>query len=177
MQKNKNDHKRVEEAAIVTTEKVNEILYKEEHALKLSRGEKLWFNGQHGVRRKGIKFAMTPEELDEYIKCKLSIYYFAEHYCKIKLDDGTVGQMKLRDYQEDILRLYTENRYSILMASRQIGKCFSYDTVLNIKDKITNEIYKVCIGRLYYEEISKVRKLTYIEKIKTILYYILEKIN
>jgi hypothetical protein len=166
-----------ESNAVITTERVNEIMYKEEHALKLSRGEKLWFNGQIGVRRRGIKFAMTPDELDEYIKCKLSIYYFAEHYCKIKREDGTVGKMKLRDYQEDILRLYTENRYSILMASRQVGKCFSYDTVLNVKDEITNEIYKICIGRLYYEEISKMRKLTWIEKTKKFLYSMLEKIN
>jgi hypothetical protein len=165
------------DSGAITTERVNEILYKEEHALKLTRGEKLWFNGKPGVRRRGIKFAMTPDELDEYIKCKLSIYYFAENYCKIKLEDGTVGQMKLRDYQKDILRLYTENRYSILMASRQVGKCFSYDTVLNIKDEITNKIYKICIGKLYYEEISKIRKLTWLEKCKKFLYSILEIIH
>ena len=152
-----------EEAAIITTQKVEEIMYKEEHALKLSRGEKLWFNGQIGVRRRGIKFAMTPEELDEYIKSKLSIYYFAEHYCKIKREDGTVGKMTLRDYQEDILKLYTENRYSILMASRQVGKCMSFTTRVLCKNNTTGEIFNTTIGELYYAELIKYRKLNFLE--------------
>lgn len=115
---------------IMTTEKVNEILEKENLAVKLHRNEKLWFNNLEGVRRRGIKFSMTDQEMQEYIKCGLSIYYFAEHYCKIKLEDGSVDQMKLRDFQKDIIKLYTENRFSILMASRQIGKTISASIVI-----------------------------------------------
>lgn len=51
--------------------------------------------------------------------------YFAEKYCKIKREDGSIGPMKLRDYQKDILNLYDKSRFSILMASRQIGKTVS----------------------------------------------------
>jgi len=175
MQKNKKDNPN-DNNAIITTERVEEIIYKEDHALKLSRGEKLWFNGNMGIRKKGIKFAMTPSELDEYMRCKLSIYYFAENYCKIKLEDGTVGPMILREYQKDILRLYTENRYSILMASRQVGKCNSFITKVLCKLPDGNIILK-CIGTLYYDELSKLRPLTFIEKVKILLYKILEKIN
>lgn len=51
--------------------------------------------------------------------------YFAEKYCKIKREDGSIGPMKLRDYQKDILNLYDKSRFSILMASRQVGKTVS----------------------------------------------------
>jgi len=165
------------ETNIITTIKVREILEKEKLALQLKRTEKLWFNNLEGVRRKGIKFAMTPEELEEYIKCKLSVYYFAEHYCKIKLEDGTVGQMKLRDYQKDIIKLYTENRYSILMASRQVGKCIDFTSVLTVMDDPTGYVYKINIGKLYYQTLSKHRKLTTIEKVKIFLYKLLEKLD
>lgn len=166
---------RIDETNIITTEKVQKILEKEKFALQLKRTERLWFNNLEGVRRRGIKFAMTPEEIEEYIKCKLSVYYFAEHYCKIKLDDGTVGQMTLRDYQKDIIRLYTENRYSILMASRQVGKCLIFNTLLNIKDE-NSYVFTMSLGRLYYNNLKKYRKLTILENIKLFLYKILEKI-
>ena len=164
--------KRDDATNIITTVKVREILEKERLALKLHRSEKLWFNNLEGVRRKGIKFAMTPEEIQEYIRCKLSVYYFAEHYCKIKLEDGTIGQMTLRDYQKNIIKLYTENRYSILMASRQIGKCSTFTSSLTIKDENEN-IYKIPIGILYYNAIKKFRSLTIFEKVKVFLYKIL----
>jgi len=133
-------NKKIDQSNILTTEKVKEIQEKERLALPLKLSERLWFKNNTGIRRPGLKFSMTQEELEEYIKCKLSVYYFAEHYCKIKLEDGSIGQMRLRDYQKDIIKLYTENRYSILMASRQSGKTVSAAivmlwTVLFNKDK------------------------------------------
>jgi hypothetical protein len=171
----KSDARR-DETNIITTIKVKEIMEKEKLALQLKRTEKLWFNNLEGVRRRGIKFAMTHDEIEEYIKCKLSVYYFAEHYCKIKLEDGTVGQMKLRDYQKDIIKLYTENRYSILMASRQVGKCLTFNALVNIMDE-NGRIFRVNLGKIYYENIRKYRKLTFLEKIKIFLYNLLEKIG
>lgn len=169
-------NKKIDESHILTTEKVKEIQEKERLALPLKLNERLWFKNNNGIRRPGIKFSMTQEELEEYIKCKLSVYYFAEHYCKIKLEDGSIGQMKLRDYQKDIIRLYTENRYSILMASRQSGKCLIFNTLVNLKDDQGN-VFKMNLGKLYYETLKKYRKLTLIEKTKMFLYKILEKLE
>lgn len=166
------------ESNIMTTEKVEEIIKKENHAIPLKLHERLWFRGKDnfGVRKAGIKFAMTQSELEEYVRCKLSVYYFAENYCKIKLEDGTVDKMTLRDYQKDIIKLYTENRYSILMASRQIGKCISLNTNLLCKDNLTGSHFYISIGRLYYNELKKYRPLNIYEKMKLFLYKILEKI-
>jgi len=110
---------------ILTTKKVNEIIEKQNLNLKLTKDEHIWFDRQFGVRRSNIKFAHTKKELEEYAKCKMDIHYFADNYCHIKREDGTIGPMKLRDYQKDILDLYANNRYSILMTSRQLGKTIS----------------------------------------------------
>ena len=121
---------KIDESHILNTEKVKDIQEKERLALPLKLSERLWFKNNPGVRRPGLRFAMTQEELNEYLRCKLSVYYFAEHFCKIKLEDGSIGSMKLREYQKEIIKLYTENRYSILMASRQSGKTVSAAIVM-----------------------------------------------
>ena len=110
---------------VLTSKKVDEIIDKQNKGEKLTMSEKIWFKGQVGVRRSYLQFASTSKELNEYSKCKMNIHYFAEKYCKIKREDGTIGPMTLRDYQKDIIDLFTQNNYSILMASRQTGKTIS----------------------------------------------------
>jgi terminase large subunit-like protein len=110
---------------IFTTKKVDELIERDNLGGKIHLHEKIWFKNEVNVRKARVKFAPTKKELDEYTKCKLNIHYFANKYCKIKLEDGTIGQMTLRDYQKDILDLYYNNNYSILMASRQTGKTIS----------------------------------------------------
>jgi len=114
-----------QEGNIMTTKRVEEIFQKEKFALKLKRTEILWHNRNWGVRKGGISFAMTKQERSEFVKCKLSVFYFAQKYCKIKREDGTVGEITLREYQKNIIKLFNDNRYSILMASRQSGKTVS----------------------------------------------------
>jgi len=61
------------------------------------------------------------------------------------------------------------------MASRQVGKCNSFITKLLCK-KDDGTIFTTNIGTLYYSEMSKYRKLTFLENIKVFLYKFLEKI-
>lgn len=110
---------------VFSTKAIEQITEKQNNGYVLKRYENPWFKNEVGVRREGLSFRMTDDEQFEYMKCKLDIQYFADTYCKIKLEDGQVDQMKLRDYQHDILDLYTKNRFSILMASRQVGKTVS----------------------------------------------------
>ena len=86
--------------------------------------KKIWFDNKIGLRKAGLRFASTKKEIEEFTKCKLDIHYFANTYCQIKREDGTIGPMTLRDYQKDIIDLF-QNKYSILMASRQTGKTIS----------------------------------------------------
>lgn len=114
-----------EKLNIFTTKKVNDLISRQNLGDKVYLHEKIWFKNEVNVRKARIKFAPTKGELDEYTKCKININYFANKYCKIKREDGTIGPMKLRDYQKEILDLYNNNNYSILMASRQTGKTIS----------------------------------------------------
>jgi hypothetical protein len=166
---------RVEEF-ILTTEIINEIEEKENLGKILKRYEKLWFSNLRGIRKSNLIFAMTDDEFEEYVKCKVSIHYFAEKYCSIKREDGTIGPMKLRDYQKDIIDLYSKNPRSILMASRQTGKCNYFIMRVLVKNS-DGTIQEKCIGDIYYDELQKDRPLTILEKIKIKLYQILNYLS
>jgi superfamily II DNA or RNA helicase len=112
----------VERKIVFTTQLVTETTDKINDGVVIKRFQNPWFQNEVGVRRSGLTFMMTDDEIQEYIKCKLDINYFAEKYCRIKTEDGSVQNIKLRDYQRKILDLYTKNRFSILCGSRQIGK-------------------------------------------------------
>ncbi|MCK9445826.1 hypothetical protein M0Q50_02920, partial [bacterium] len=123
MAQKRTKEKTVENSLVMTTKRIEEIRQRENMGEKIKRDEKLWFSGIKDIRKSNISFAMTNEEMQEYLKCKLSVQYFAEKYCKIKREDGSIGSIKLRDYQKKIMDLYVNNRFAILMASRQTGKC------------------------------------------------------
>ena len=106
---------------IYTTELIDKIENKYNMGYKLSRYEQIYFQNIWGVRKSGIFFAMTREEIEEFIKCKLSIHYFAEQYCHIKLEDGGIGLIHLRDYQKETLEFIQTNRYVINFTSKQMG--------------------------------------------------------
>ena len=124
-----------------------------------------------GLRKSGLSFRMSQNEIDEYIKCKTDLHYFAENYCWIKGEKGEPVKIKLRDYQEEILDNFFKNRFNILMSSRQTGKCTHFNTIIYIENN--NQRYFTRIGSLYYYILSKIRKLTLLEKIKMKLYDIL----
>jgi hypothetical protein len=116
------NEKEEERKIVFTSELVNETTNKINDGVVVKRFQNPWFQNEVGVRRSSLTFMMTDDEIQEYIKCKLDIHYFAEKYCRIKTEDGSVQNIKLRDYQKKILDLYTKNRFSILCGSRQIGK-------------------------------------------------------
>ena len=101
----------------------------------LNRLQNPFFEKVVGLRTKGLTFRMTDEEQEEYIKCALDIHYFARTYCYIKGEDGQPIIIPLRDYQNDILDNFFNNRFNILMASRQVGKtiCSSMCFLIIIK--------------------------------------------
>ena len=93
-----------EERKVVFSSKlVEETTRKINDGVVVKRYQNPWFQNEVGVRRSGITFRMTDDESQEYIRCKLDINYFAEKYCRIKTEDGSVQNIKLRDYQKNIL--------------------------------------------------------------------------
>jgi len=67
-------------------------------------------------------YEYTPKMIKEIVKCKKSILYFASNYFYIINVDSGRQKIKLHDFQKRILKSLMENRFNILLASRQIGK-------------------------------------------------------
>jgi hypothetical protein len=69
-----------------------------------------------------FNYAEHPEWVADIEKSRKNILYFAENFFYItNLDEGKI-KIKLRPFQRRILRSLRDNRFVILLASRQIGK-------------------------------------------------------
>jgi hypothetical protein len=64
----------------------------------------------------------TLTEVEEFAKCASDPVYFVKTYMKIRTADGQVIPFTLWPWQEDLLRLYHENRFVISRIARQSGK-------------------------------------------------------
>jgi hypothetical protein len=74
------------------------------------------------------EYDYTPQMIKEIAKCKKNILHFASNYFFIiNVDEGR-QKIKLHKFQKRILKGLMENRFNILLASRQIGKALALDT-------------------------------------------------
>lgn len=112
-----------ENSAIWTTVKINKLLEDFENGvIDIKTIKNSPFKDNDPVWKKAnIVFEYTPEELEEIKRCKADPVYFASKYAQVMTEDG-IQQITLRDYQEEIIRSFKNNRFNCLMASRQIGK-------------------------------------------------------
>ena len=74
------------------------------------------------LRRAWVQTKWTKEMVEEWIRCRDDIIYFAENYCSIIHIDHGIIKLQLRQYQKDMLKIMHENRMSINSLSRQLGK-------------------------------------------------------
>ena len=78
--------------------------------------------GTHLIKRSGIETEYTEHEMAEYLKCSENPTHFIENYTQIiSLDEGLVP-FELRGYQEKLINHFKDNRFSVVLASRQSGK-------------------------------------------------------
>ena len=151
-----------ERQMVFTTKLVDEATDKINDGIVLKRYQNPWLKGEVGIKRSGISFRMSAEEQQEYIRCALDIHHFTEKYSKTKREDGSVGPITLRDYQEEMLDSFVNNRFSILMASRQVGKTvssaiFILHTILFNNDK--NVMIVANKGDTAVEIVDKVKSI------------------
>ena len=128
-----------------------------------------WLDGTIGVRNPNIVFEYTPEEIEEITKCAQDIMYFANNYCYCMQGSRGYQPLKLRDYQEEMIKAYDKHRFCCTLSSRQVGKC-SINSYINILDK--NETCKKTINELYMENTKK----TFLSKLKNYLYKLYQKL-
>lgn len=125
------EHVNAKSPVVWNTEKINHILemYADgEVDLKGMKGSP-FSEGDPDYRKPGVVFQYTKEEKLEWDRCASDPLYFAENYAYAMTDDG-LQLLKYRDYQRSLMQGFHNNRYSILLASRQIGKTITSATYL-----------------------------------------------
>ena len=81
-----------------------------------------FYNANPLLKSAGVSVDYTPDQLQEYIKCKDDQIYFIEKYIKIiSLDRGLISFL-LYDYQKKFIAAMHENRFVISLQPRQMGK-------------------------------------------------------
>lgn len=81
--------------------------------------------GNANIKRDGVEHSFTREELEEYIKCKESVEYFAENYVKVIHIDYGLIPFKPYPYQKELFKSFQNERFSVVLACRQSGKSIS----------------------------------------------------
>jgi hypothetical protein len=80
------------------------------------------YNGNPNLPREDFKHAFTQNERDEFAKCMEDPVYFATTYMRIINVDHGLMPFRMWDFQQDMLRTFHENRFSICKLPRQVGK-------------------------------------------------------
>jgi len=80
-----------------------------------------FFDGKIEMKAPELVYEYTREELEELARCANDVVYFGNKYCYSMTDEG-IRQIALRPYQEDMLAAFQDNRFVVMLASRQIGK-------------------------------------------------------
>ena len=80
------------------------------------------------------EFEYTPKMIRDIKKCGQNILYFAESYFYIIDPDNGKVVIELYKSQKDALRMLRDNRYNILLTSRQYGKALALDTPIPTPD-------------------------------------------
>lgn len=74
------------------------------------------------IKKANTEVEITPEQVNEFIKCSKDPVYFIKKYIKIQHPKHGSIPFELYDYQEKMIREFQENRYNICLLSRQSGK-------------------------------------------------------
>lgn len=135
---------------IFNRERVDKAIEKIKNGYKLYPDENPFDTvGGEGVRKAKIKYELNEEEEADAKRCARDIVYFCNTHVRVKDENGIYNIITLRDYQKEIFELFETNRYSLLMASRQVGKCVDGFTILDVI--IDGKKKKLPIGAIYWE--------------------------
>jgi len=77
------------------------------------------------LKAEGVKIEFTQDQVEEYIKCSQDPIYFIQNFVKVVHVDHGVIPFKMWDFQQDMIKTFHENRFSIVKCPRQVGKTVS----------------------------------------------------
>jgi len=111
--------------------------------------DQITYKGNPLIRRAGTQIQYTAEQVKEFKKCAKDPVYFIENYIKIQHVDKGLVQFKLYPYQKRLVKALHKNRFNIVKAPRQSGKCLLYQSLTSIRNKKTGEIIEIPIGEFF----------------------------
>ena len=101
------------------------------------------YNVDYGVVKKPQHDReLTEWEAQEWIKCSLDPWYFWTTYCYVVGPKGKT-LFEPRDYQIEMIDVILDNRFVIINAPRQTGKCIGKDTKYTVRSKKTGETHEL----------------------------------
>lgn len=128
--------------------------------------EEQYYMNNPNLPKRGAKFEYTPEQIADLKRAGQDIVYFAENFFYIIVPGEGRERIKLHKCQKKALKTFKDNRFSIICASRQIGKstlmtifalwvaCFKSDQrILLVANKESTAIEIFRRVRLAYEEL------------------------
>jgi len=126
-----------------------------------SENENQFYLGNELIKRASAKTEYTNEQIEEYVKCSLDIFYFIETYCKIPTVDHGVSNITLYPYQRKMIQQMVDERYSFFSTPRQVSKTASaclfilwftifrsdkdFFIVANKRDTAAESIYRITV--------------------------------
>jgi len=78
--------------------------------------------GNSNLKKVGVELSFTEEQLREIIKCTDDPVYFIKNYVKIVNVDKGLVPFDMWSFQEEMVRDFHANRFSICKMPRQVGK-------------------------------------------------------
>jgi hypothetical protein len=113
------------------------------------------YNGNIKLKKAGVTLPYTQEQVEEYIKCQQDIIYFIKTYVKIiNLDRGLIN-FELYPFQEEMIKSFKSNRFSINLLPRQSGKCLTHEMKIKVRNKRTGIVEEIGIGDFYEKCVNK----------------------
>ena len=109
----------------------------------------LFYNGNQKLKKAGVALTLNVFQQQEFVRCMLDPLYFIKTYVMtVSLDYGLVP-FALYPYQEKMVSHMSDNRFSIFMTSRQMGKCVNPLSMVRLRNKLTGKVHDTTIGDFY----------------------------
>jgi hypothetical protein len=106
--------------------------------------------GNDNLKGQNTIIGFTEQQLLEIAKCAEDPCYFINNYVKIIHVDHGLVNFSMYPYQEDIVKLYHNNRFVILKLPRQSGKCLADDSFITVTHKKFPSIkIKISVGMFF----------------------------
>ena len=108
---------------------------------------------------------LTKREFMEWMKCANDPIFFIRKYVKIIHVDKGLVPFNMYDFQEEMVRTYTYNRFAINLCPRQVGKALSVDTPILTSDG-WKPMSDVDVGDYVYGRDGKLTKVIFTSPIR-----------